>query len=178
MTKLTLQFHATRDEASVLLHDWAHDLDANLLVECFWPEYSAVAEHFGLLRHPDELPSDTSRLCLNLYAMDETGASGNDTIDKNPDSLTLLLGTRTPDGVRASMLGASTEDPASLTAWKKVRTRARKSMKKGAWVVNPASGERKESPSHLYTPQAEQLVGTGAKLLAGAGGNYYEPFSR
>lgn len=51
-------------------------------------------------------------------------------------------------------------------------------MNKGAWVVNPISGESKESPSHLYTPGAEQLIGNGVKLLAGAGGNHYEPFSR
>lgn len=114
MTKITVQFHATREEGPLLLHDWAHDLDAGLLVEYFWPEYSAAVKPFSALRHPDELPSETSRLCLSLYPLDESGTSGKDTLDKNSNSLTLLLGTRTPDGVRAS-----TEDPSSINAWKK-----------------------------------------------------------
>lgn len=178
VTTVRLQFHAAREEVSVLLYDWAHDLESSLLVESFWPEYSASVEPLSVLRHRGQSLSTTSRFCLSLYAVDDSGTSGIDTISKNPDVLTLLLGARTPGGVRACMLGALTQDPASVAAWKMVRARARKAMKKGACVVRPSSGARSEVPGHLYTAEAVQLSEQGVKLLAGAGDNHYRPFLR
>ena len=65
------------------------------------------------------------------------------------------------------------EDQESAAAWRKVIARAKKSMLKGALIVNPY-GDRFDDPKHAYTPGALDLYRAGTDMLGFAGAMRYE----
>ncbi|MBE9376100.1 hypothetical protein IQ251_16735 [Saccharopolyspora sp. HNM0983] len=175
MTKLSLQFHAAPDEALSLLPQWLQGMDVDALVERFFPDYRvSLVRLDGLAAEAQQEP--INRVCVGPGPLDSSGTSGMDSLELNPDVLTMTLGTFNDQGLRETMLGAGADDPSAITSWRKVVNRARKSMLRGAWVLNPRTGARAEAPKHLYTQGAVQLYKEGVTLLAVAGWNAYEPY--
>ena len=87
--------------------------------------------------------------------------------------LAAVLGRLGDGGVRESFLGAVTDIPADFELWRRLIARARRSMRKGAVVTNPATQASMVVRSHRYTDEALRLQSTGVTMLAFAGWNTY-----
>ena len=76
--------------------------------------------------------------------------------------------------MRESAIGAITEDRGSIEQWKKIRLRAKKSMRRGARAINPSTGAGSDVKDHYYTDGAMRLALQGVKMLTVAGWIEYE----
>src|SRR4051812_15059649 len=141
--KVMLQFHSDRQEICVMAWEWARESGKLLVEERFFPTYQVrgvdgVGEASGKAR----CSSGVDRISLNPSPADLTATSSIDCAKRNPDSLFISLGEQSNVVIKASFLAAMTDDAELATVWKRLRERARKSMRKGAWVENTMSGAR------------------------------------
>lgn len=90
-------------------------------------------------------------------------------VQANPGCLILQLGQQVDDGLRESLVGAVSDDPADLVLWRRLIARARRSMRSGAEVINPVTGASVTNRSHRYTDEAFALQSAGVAMLAVAG---------
>lgn len=173
MVMISLQFHGDAAELLALAETWAREFNLNMAVEQLFPDYRAIPVADADLRTvPDSLK--VRRVSFGLEPLDVGASTAQDFMARNPDSLTLMLGTPSFEGLRQSALGAVTDDETSLRTWRRVMRKAKASMHKGASVVNPRSGARQHVKDHYYTDGAWRLARSGVKMLAAAGWNRFE----
>ena len=72
-----------------------------------------------------------------------------------------------------AMVGAVSDDLQELKRWRRVISRARRSLNRGAMLVTP-SGIRVPVETHRYSDGAASLYKSGIQLAAFAGKNRYE----
>lgn len=111
-----------------------------------------------------EIPSTVNRLVLSVYPiqMDAEGPFG--LMKANPAALSNLLGKESDSVLGESVLQALTDDPIPLSEWKEIRRAMMASFKKGAHVVNSASGARDSAGDHYFSPGAKALFGDGVRM--------------
>jgi hypothetical protein len=158
MAKLSLQFHASRDEVAQLVGQWVNELGLQLAHETLSPAYSAVAATAG------PIPGSVDRLVLSLHPIDLDGSGPFGLDETNPDSLTILLGRQTDTTLTLSILQAMTEDPDSLAAWRRIRKSLTTSFHKGVHVVNSMTGAKDSYSHHYFSPGAKQLYDHGVRM--------------
>lgn len=172
MTKISLQFHAEPTELiRDLLPGWLEGLEVELAWEAFAPHYRVTTisiEELAALQ-----PEQVSRLSASVHQFDVTASTSVEFLTKNPEILVVTPGRLNSEGLREAALGAIAEGEGSLKRWRTVQRRARRSLRRGAYVVNPISGAGKFSPSHLYSAGAAALAARGVPILAAAGWNQY-----
>jgi hypothetical protein len=166
--KVTLQFHGDRQEICQMASEWARDSGMLLVEERFFPTYQVqlvggVREENGRARYGD----DIDRISLNPSSVDLSANSSLDYVKRNPESLFINLGEQSDAILRESFLAAMTDEAELATVWKGLRERARKSMRKGAWVENTMSGARSRVSSHYYTAEAKRLAEAGVVPIGG-----------
>lgn len=164
--KTTLSFHATRQDVLELIAPWVSEFQLTLAFEQFFPRYQ-IASVDALAYGVDGFDpvGSLDRLSLHLGEVDPKVDSSVSFIDRNPDGLSIALGREDGRGLRVSRLGAGTDVEPAARIWKKLRDRARKSMGKGAWVLNLESGSRVRDDTHLYLPGARKLQEQGIPIL-------------
>ncbi|WP_146164359.1 hypothetical protein [Pseudosporangium ferrugineum] len=173
MTKISIQFHAGRDEIATWLADWAKEYRLAVAVESFLPQYSARLCDVADL--PVELAgsSEINRVSLNLLPIDVSAASALDFMRSNPNVLTVSLGTQSRAELREAALSAMTDDDESIKTWRAIRLKLRKSLLSGSTVVNPVTGAEQPAKGHYYSKGAREMANRGVRLLASAGWNEY-----
>lgn len=174
MVKLSLQFHADKDEMAFWIAGWAREMHLFLALELFAPKYRV--ELIDRERLGESLRTcEVDRLSLSLAAIDADATSALDFLQRNPDVLIVSFGSQTVDSRSESTIAAMTNDEQSLAAWKAIRNKAKASMHHdGVSVVNPASGARQRLKSHYYSERAQELSRRGVRLLASVGWSEYE----
>lgn len=106
------------------------------------------------------------RLALTPSPVDLSANSTLDYVRRNPGALTVLLGKQTDRALHQSALGAMTSDETLLKVWRRLRERARRSMRKGAWVENTQTGARTRNENYYCTAEAKRLADSGVVLLS------------
>jgi hypothetical protein len=83
---------------------------------------------------------------------------------RNPDMLSITLGTQTTDELGESLLGAKTNDPESLDRWRAIRKAAAAELHRGAWAVNSRTGDRSFVRDHYYSDGAAGMFYQGTRM--------------
>jgi hypothetical protein len=164
MAKITLQFHAKRDEIAQLVVTWINELGLWLAFETFAPGYSAELVATGGLDRSLEMPPSVSRVVLSAYPMVMDSVAPFGLLRNNPASLAILLGSETSDQLGESVLQAMTDDSKSLDHWRRIRKALMANMRRGGKVVNAATGAAEHVKDHYYSPGAEELFDIGVKM--------------
>lgn len=173
MTKISIQFHACRDEIATWVAGWAQEFGLAVAVESFFPKCSARLCSIGGLAAELDGSSDISRVSLGLVPMDFSAASALDFMRANPNVLTVSLGMQSQAELREAALSAMTDDSESIRIWRAIRVRLKGSLLSGSTVVNPISGAGQRAKGHYYSAGAPELAKRGVRLLAPAGWNEY-----
>lgn len=167
MMRTTLKFHGTVAEIEYWMREWSREHELLVVAEWFFPDYEVrlieMDEPGGIGWVEGEDPPD--RLSLHIGAVDVQVNTPMEFIGRNPEGLTIVLGSQTEKGLRESLLGAMSDNDSAMKTWKSVRNSAKKSMKSGAWIVKSISGERLRDNAHLYTKGARDLQTRGIPSL-------------
>lgn len=163
--KTTLSFHGTRNDVVDLISPWISELQLTLVYEEFFPKYRAKQAESMSGGGSSDMVASMDRLSLHLDDADLSAGSPLGFIDRNPDGLSITFGAEAESGLRVSRLGAGSEKNDVARTWKKLRDRARKSMLRGAWIINMEAGARVRDDSHLYTSGAKTLQDRGVPIL-------------
>ncbi len=173
MTKISLQFHADPAELIAdLLPGWLAGLELELAWEEFRPDYRVAAISIADLATLEV--ERVSRVSASVHPLDTGASTSLQFLAANPGVLTVTPGRLSSDGLREAALGAVAEDEESVARWRTVQRRVRSSLQRGALVVNPVSGARKNIPNHLYSAGAAALAARGVPILAATGWNQYQ----
>jgi hypothetical protein len=159
--KLSLQFHAVREESVRMAVEWARELGMELVAERDGPPFCAQIVQGVREGAVVELDEDVYRISLNPGPVDLGAATAYEHAQRNPNGLYIHFGRQTDDALGETFLSAAADDPVLAGSWKRLRERARRSMHKGAWVESLPSGELARVPHHYYTDEARRLAREG-----------------
>ncbi|WBQ07546.1 hypothetical protein [Kribbella sp. CA-293567] len=149
-----------------MAYSWATESNLSLVGEQFFPKYRvALLSGLNEVSPSNDQIKSLNRTFLASWECLAFSRFRVGVVDKNPDGLLIALGSEEVNGLRETLLGAMTDNMAAMLLWKKLRGRARRSMRKGAWIVNTAVGTRVRDDAHLYTPGAKELQDRGLPIL-------------
>ncbi|XVU22073.1 hypothetical protein ACQPZJ_33040 [Actinoplanes sp. CA-054009] len=94
-------------------------------------------------------------------------------IENNHDLFLVDVGDRTPDALQESSIRTTASSPEVEKVWRWAINRAKKSMHKGATVVNPVMGTEGPKAQLYYTDAALSAAREGVRMRVWAGGNEY-----
>jgi hypothetical protein len=164
--RVILQFHATRSDIYSIVSEWAGEGELSLVGEAFFPEYRVFllsATHLRQNQSPDTDRVD--RISLQRGAVDLKATSSMEYLRKNPNGLSIFIGEYRDGFIFESLLGARTDDSDLIRMWRRFRNRAKRSMRRGAWVENKLSGARSRNDGHSYTLAAKELQDAGMEMV-------------
>lgn len=173
MTKMSIQFHADRDEIASWIAGWVQEFGLAVTAEWFVPKYSVRSCDMSRIAAANGALSDVSRVSLGLAPINLEAASSLDFLRANPSVLTISLGMQSQSEIRESALSAMTDDGESLKIWRAIGTKAKASMFSGSTVINPLTGAEQRAKGHYYSSGAREMAKRGVRLLASAGWNEY-----
>lgn len=164
--RITLQFHATRADIFSMIGRWSEKEGLSVVYEAFFPIYRIGAAVVGGPVSGGSVTLDeVSRVSLQRGAVDLDVTSEFEYIDRNPNGLAVTIGRFQNGCLYESFLGAMTGDMESMKVWRRLKNQAKRSMEKGAWIVNDSTGARARDDSHSYTTTARDLQGSGVKMV-------------
>jgi hypothetical protein len=168
MSDILIQFHGLREELLPFVKRAASDFGLHVVAMRFFPFQAVVVDAHNL----DDVMSECSpydRIAFVRGVLSPSVTSGNDFLDRNPQSLILDLGTRTETGLKESLLSARTSDPETASVWKEIVKRLKAMTVAGAYAVDPATGAAVKARTHRYTAGAKNLELSGIQMLPIAG---------
>ncbi|MGI8729329.1 MAG: hypothetical protein ACR2LK_04970 [Solirubrobacteraceae bacterium] len=170
MTNFLLPFHGTREELIALAQRWSDEHGVFLAVERFYPRYDAAAVPGGvkLARAVEEF-DPVRRMCLCKREFDITAATPSEFLQRNPESLVIILEPLTEDGLRSTAISARMADVDVLRWWISVVREEAFRMHEGAWSTDPETGQSMHVPDHRHMQGAHDLAAGGVRMLAAAG---------
>lgn len=89
------------------------------------------------------------------------------------NNLVIDIGTNDNGEIKESAISVFSETEID-SDWKRVINNYKKSLLKGAWVVNPNTNAKAYYKNHKYTANAKKAYESGVKICPVAGWNIYE----
>jgi len=114
------------------------------------------------------------RMCLCKREFDLTAATPSEFLQRNPESLVIILEPLTDDGLRSTAISARMADVDVLRWWISIVREEAFAMHEGAWSTDPDSGRRMHVPDHRHMQGAHDLAAGGVRMLAAAGSAVFE----
>jgi len=167
---MSLQFHAERSELTAWIDSWRVSLNLHVVWERFDTKY--------LVEDADQavgtFPESVMRASLSPTPFNLESRSDSKLLSSVGSVLTVLPGNRTADSLAESMIQAAIGDPDLAKAWRAAIRDIKRSMHRGATVVNPVTGDRARLPNHYYTEGALTAARNGIEMRAIAGHAIFE----
>lgn len=168
VSKVSLQFHACREELRNFLLDWAAENELHVTFESFVPNYSVIL--FSNDRIPEGEWLGVDRVALSHRKPNLSAANAFEFASTNRDALYVSLPRMGHTSMGEAVLAAMSPDPEVVKSWRALRRRLVRSMQRGAWVENVMTGARARMDSHPYTQCAKNRMESGMDLV-GSGPN-------
>ena len=93
--------------------------------------------------------------------------------ENQDNNIGILLGYNDTDTIKESSMWIKSEDVIDKD-FKKCINRFKNNLIKGAWIVNPYTGDKAYYKNHKYTINAKKAYESGIKICPMAGWNIYE----
>ncbi len=170
MTTFTLPFHGSEAELVALAERWMHDQGVFVALERFYPRYGAdtVPDGVALAEAVREL-GPIRRMCLRKREFETGSVTPSEFLNRNPESLVIILEPLTDDGLRSTAISARMADVEELRWWIALVREEYERMHVGAWSADAATGLRMHVPEHRHMQGAHDLAASGVPMLAAAG---------
>lgn len=175
MWHFTLALHALPEELVGLASGWAAEHDLYVAVERFSPTYAAAAVPLAgdITTAMAEL-APVRRIALRRGVFDVQAINAHQHLDRNPESLAMVLEPLTDDGLRATALTLRMGDQELLRWWIALVREAATDMHRGATALDPDGGGRMPVPDHFHTRGAHDLAARGVAMRAATGNALFE----
>ncbi|MBR4085963.1 MAG: hypothetical protein IKK33_16950 [Lachnospiraceae bacterium] len=89
------------------------------------------------------------------------------------NNLIIDIGTNNSEGIKESVISVFSETEID-SDWRKLLNNYKKSLLRGAWVLNPGTNAKSYYKNHKYTVNAKKAYESGVKICPIAGWNIYE----
>lgn len=169
MGKLSLQFHATVNDIYEFVNSLSKSENYNACGVIFAPSFkvekiSIVSSINDFKRYDMIVVSKERIICDDNYKQ---------FICKQDNNLVITVGYNGNDILKESTMWINAEKDIDKD-WKRIINMYKKSLLKGAWVVNPNTNEKAYYKNHKYTINAKLAYESGVKLCPITGWNIYE----
>lgn len=170
MSKISLQFHATIKDIyefvnNLLQKETYYNVCGVILNPNFELEDISIASGINDFKRYDMIIISKEKI---IY-----GDDYNEFICKQDNNLGITIGCKVGDVLKESTIWTNAENEISKD-WKKIINAYKKSLLKGAWVVNPSTKAKVYYKDHKYTVNAKLAYEEGIKICPIAGWNIYE----
>lgn len=164
MAKVSLQFHARRDEIAQFVTQWINELGLWLAVETLTPAYGSTLLAQGQLSGELRLSDSVGRIALSLYPMEMNSSGSFGLVGKNSTALSVLVRREFSAVLGESVLQAMTDEPRSLSAWRRIRKGMIAGGHNSARAVNSVTGAEIAARDHYFSSGARGLYAHGVRM--------------
>lgn len=157
MGSFSIQFHATPDELTDFVSQWA-SMDGVHCAAVWYQPYSVFeVEPTGVV---DAVERGARRFVFGENVLCTEVSGNNELLDKNPGLLILEVGQLSELGLGESHL-STTE---AGVVWKAIARSLRRATKAGATAVNETTGAAAPARTHRFTKGAQELCRAGTRM--------------
>jgi hypothetical protein len=173
MSAVTLQFHATDPEIVAMAAEWIQEFSLHAGLGMLFA-HQAIAVKNGDFSKALQIVPSPDFIILGLHPLRlPNGADLYRLKGMNDDILVLQPGKQRDSGLELSRMIGISGSPEATRLWRRLADRARRSMRSGAVITNPAINQLGRLPSHRFTDGALQLQQSGVKMRNSGGGQLY-----
>ncbi len=169
MSKLSLQFHATIKDI--------YEFVNNLLQHDTYKACGVILNPGFKLENitTDSSINDYKRYDMIVVSRRKIISCNNykEFIRKQDNNLGITVGDNGGDGLKESTIWINSENEVDED-WKRIINSYKKSLLKGAWVINPNTNSKAYYKNHKYTVNAKLAYENGMKICPIAGWSMYE----
>lgn len=169
MSKMSLQFHGTTKDIYDFVVSFFEYKSYNLYGVIISPIFiidnittGSTIKEFGRYNMV-VISKEKINICNNY----------KDFIFEQDNNLCITIGYNNHDIIKESIMWIKSKDDIDKD-WKKVINNFKKSLLRGAWVVNPNNQNKTYYKNHKYTINAKQAYEKGTLICPIAGWNKYE----
>lgn len=169
MSKTNLQFHAMTEDICKFINTLLQDKQYSACGVILFPEFAAKSI-------TDELSTDEiAKYDIVVISTQEIRYSDNyrDFMRRQDNNLGITIGHLADNKLNESSMWVFSEHEIARV-WKTLIGRFKRSLLKGAWVVDPVSGDRSYYKNIRYTENAKKAYENGMEICPVAGWNRYE----
>lgn len=169
VSKINLQFHAMPEDIYNFINNLLQDKRYTACGLILFPEFAAKSI-------TDELTiDDLKKYDMVVISTQEIRYSDNyrDFMRSQDNNLGITIGHQADNKLNESGMWVFSEHEIAQV-WKTIIGRFKRSLLKGAWVVNPVSGNRGFYKNIRYTVNAKKEYENGMEICPIAGWNRYE----
>lgn len=164
MARFNLQLFALPDELINHVGNWQREYGLTAVAMQFFPAYKAIRSSADVRADAAQLVK-VHRIALGYGDPDMTAKTPYEFMVRNPDWLAVDIGDLSADGIRESVVGARTDEPRALKAWRAIVKKLKSETKSGLWGFNPSTTDRHFYKAWRYTNAAGERARQGLKLL-------------
>lgn len=165
MTKINLQFHATREEIIEFIKTTVDEYNLFLITVELFPEFKFKMISTNDFMQELDIIRNSRMIFLRLDKPELTFTEYNKLLKENQNSLVFSLGKQTDTLLEEFSLSTMVTEPETLILWKKIINGFKRILMKGAWVVDSISGNMRFYKNHYYTPLSQRMFMEGLKIV-------------
>jgi hypothetical protein len=169
MPGVALQFHATNAEIVSMAADWAREFSLPAGLGMIFDDQATTVENDDFASALQIVPTPDFVILGKRPLLLPPGADLYRLKDLNNDILVLQPGRQRENGLDESVMNGIGDTPEVAKLWRRLIDRARRSMRSGAVITSPDTGELARLPSHRFTDGALQLQKSGVTMRNIAG---------
>ncbi len=168
VSKINFQFHATTKDISEFVFNTLYNQQ---YIACGVILFPFELENISI----DSNITDFNRYDMIMISKEKIVFCDNyrEFINKQDNNLGITIGHEEEDKLKESSMWVYS-DTLIDQAWKRIINKYKKSLLKGAWVVNPVTKKKSFNKNHRYTVSAKHAYENGIQMCPIAGENIYE----
>lgn len=170
MAKIGFQFHSDVCETAKYIIDIVKENDLKVAIVQNYPDFEySIVDSCKI-----ELDMVIKAQEILLFVLQPKQIKDNylEFIRTNEGCLSIRFGIQNDTMLRESIIGGIAEND-SLAFWRKIISKYKKTMYKGAWILDENSGVKRYYKDHRYSQGAKKMYGNGISIYAIAGNCKY-----
>lgn len=165
MAGINLQFHATKEDIIELIKKTLIEFDLYMVAIKLFPEFKW--ELISIHEFDDKLNiiNESRMVFLSVSKPEVIPNNYMEFLKQNNNSLVFDIGQLKDNILVESAIGTIAQDLETLKLWKKIVNRYKRTLLKGAWIINDESGIKEFSKNHYYTSKAQKEFKHGCRMV-------------
>jgi hypothetical protein len=146
---------------------WSEEAALTIVGETFFPEYRiTVLSAVDLKDCQEPVLEDVNRITLQRGAVDlEEVTTAKEYFGKNPYGLVVNVPALRDGMLYEASISAMNDDDESIKFWHRLKSRTKRSLSKGVWIVNDLNGASVRDNGHSYSSGARELQDAGVVMV-------------
>ncbi|MDD2377027.1 MAG: hypothetical protein PHD15_05725 [Clostridia bacterium] len=165
MSSINLQFHATKDEMIELIKKTLVEFELYMVAIKLSPKFHGELISIDEFEDKLNIINECDMVFFSISRPNEIPNKYIKFLDNNKNSLVFHIGEKKNNILVESDIGTITQDIEILKLWKKIINKYKKTLLKGAWVINTKIGRKDFDKNHYYTAKAQKAFQDGLQMV-------------